>query len=86
MPLARIKEQLAAGPDRFAAAIAEIGRNLQQRAEQLQCTRERIASPRACDPFRSRAHVPTRCHRRTRLRLAARWPQATHLAAAITRL
>ena len=38
VPLARIKELLAADPDRFSAAIAEIGRNLQQRAEQLQCT------------------------------------------------
>jgi DNA-binding transcriptional MerR regulator len=76
---------LAADPDRFAPAIAEIGRNLQQRAEQLQCTRERIASARACNPFRSRAHVPSRCHRRTRLRLAC-WPQAIHLTAAITRL
>src|SRR5215813_8960177 len=43
VPLARINELLAADPDRFAAAVAEIDRNLQQRAEQLQRTRERIA-------------------------------------------
>ena len=49
VPLARIKELLAAGPDRFAAAIAEIDRNLQQRAEQLQRTRERIAQLSAGD-------------------------------------
>jgi len=49
VPLARIKELLAADPDRFAAAIAEIDRNLQQRAEQLQRTRERIAQLSAGD-------------------------------------
>jgi DNA-binding transcriptional MerR regulator len=43
VPLARIKELLAADPDRFAAAIAEIDRTLQQRADHLQRTRERIA-------------------------------------------
>ena len=43
VPLARITELLAADPDRFAAAIAEIDRNLQKRAEELLRTRERIA-------------------------------------------
>lgn len=43
MPLARIKELLAADPDHFAAAITEIGRNLKQRADQLVRTRKRIA-------------------------------------------
>jgi DNA-binding transcriptional MerR regulator len=43
VPLARIKELLAADPDRFAAAIADIDRRLQERAEELQGTRERIA-------------------------------------------
>ncbi|TMM32817.1 MAG: MerR family transcriptional regulator [Actinobacteria bacterium] len=43
VPLARIKELLAADPDRFAAAVAEIDRNLQERAAELQRTRERIA-------------------------------------------
>jgi DNA-binding transcriptional MerR regulator len=43
VPLARIKELLAAGPDRFAAAIAEIDRTLQKRAEELRRTRQRIA-------------------------------------------
>jgi DNA-binding transcriptional MerR regulator len=43
VPLARVKELLAADPDRFAAAIAEIDRTLQQRAEALQCTRARLA-------------------------------------------
>src|SRR5215469_380672 len=46
VPLARINELLAADPDRFAAAIAEIDRNLQERAEQLVRTRERIAQLR----------------------------------------
>jgi DNA-binding transcriptional MerR regulator len=49
VPLARIKELLAADPDRFAAAIAEIDHTLQQRAEELRCTRERIAQLRAGD-------------------------------------
>jgi DNA-binding transcriptional MerR regulator len=43
VPLARIKELLAADPDRFAAAIAEIDRNLQERATEILRTRERIA-------------------------------------------
>jgi DNA-binding transcriptional MerR regulator len=49
VPLARMKELLAADPDRFAAAIAEIDRNLQQREEQLLRTRERIAQLSAGD-------------------------------------
>jgi DNA-binding transcriptional MerR regulator len=49
VPLARVKELLAADPDRFAAAIAEIDRTLQQRADQLQRTRERIARLSAGD-------------------------------------
>src|SRR4029450_2854147 len=43
VPLARIKELLAADPDHFATAIAEIDYTLQQRADHLQRTRERIA-------------------------------------------
>jgi len=49
VPLARIKELLAADPDRFAAAITEIDRNLQQRAKELRRTRERIARLSAGD-------------------------------------
>ncbi len=49
VPLARIKELLTADPGRFAAAIAEIDRNLQQRAEELAGTRERIAQLSAGD-------------------------------------
>jgi DNA-binding transcriptional MerR regulator len=43
VPLARVKELLAADPDRFAAAIAEIDLGLQRRADELLHTRERIA-------------------------------------------
>jgi DNA-binding transcriptional MerR regulator len=43
VPLARIKELLAADPDRYATAIAEIDRDLHERAAELQRTRERIA-------------------------------------------
>jgi DNA-binding transcriptional MerR regulator len=49
VPLARIKELLAAGPDQFAAAITEIDRNLQERAKELRRTRERIARLSAGD-------------------------------------
>ncbi len=49
VPLARINELLAADPDRFAAAIAEIDRNLQERATKLLRTRERIAQLSAGD-------------------------------------
>ena len=49
VPLARIKELLAADPDRFAAAIAEIDSNLQERAEEVRRTRERIAQLQAGD-------------------------------------
>ena len=43
VPLARVKELLAANPDQFAAAIAEIDRKLQERIEALIRVRERIA-------------------------------------------
>jgi len=49
VPLARIKELLAADPNRFAAAITEIDRNLQERTEELRRTRERLAQLRAGD-------------------------------------
>jgi DNA-binding transcriptional MerR regulator len=49
VPLARIKELLAADPERFAAAIAQIDRNLQERSEELLRTRERIARLSAGD-------------------------------------
>ncbi len=43
VPLARIKQLLAADPNQFAAAIAEIDRKLQERVAELLRTRERIA-------------------------------------------
>src|SRR5438105_8605859 len=49
VPLARIKELLAADPDRFAAAINEIDRTLQERARELRRSRERIARLTAGD-------------------------------------
>jgi DNA-binding transcriptional MerR regulator len=49
VPLARIKELLGTDADRFAAAIAEIDRNLQERAAELRRTRERIARLKAGD-------------------------------------
>ena len=49
VPLARVKELLEAGPDRFAAAITEVDRALQERAKELRRTRERIARLSAGD-------------------------------------
>ena len=43
VPLARIKSILAAEPGEFAARIGEIDRKLQERADELLRTRERIA-------------------------------------------
>jgi DNA-binding transcriptional MerR regulator len=43
VPLARIKDLLAADPERFATAIDEIDGGLQQRVEEIQRTRARIA-------------------------------------------
>jgi DNA-binding transcriptional MerR regulator len=42
VPLARIKELLEAGPERFAAAIDEIDRDLRNRAEEIRRVRQRI--------------------------------------------
>ncbi len=57
VPLARVKELLSADPDRFAAAMAETDRNLQERAEELQRTRERIARLRGGDQLFVSAEV-----------------------------
>ena len=43
VPLARVKELLAADPGQFAAAITEIDRDLAERAAELHRTRHRIA-------------------------------------------
>jgi hypothetical protein len=43
VPLARVRELLAADPEQFAGAIAEIDRRLQERLEALIHTREQIA-------------------------------------------
>jgi DNA-binding transcriptional MerR regulator len=43
VPLARIKELFTAQPEQFGAAMAEIDRNLQERAREVRRTRERIA-------------------------------------------
>jgi DNA-binding transcriptional MerR regulator len=43
VPLARIKDLLAADPERFATAISEIDHNLQARIDQLCQVRERVA-------------------------------------------
>jgi DNA-binding transcriptional MerR regulator len=57
VPLARIKELLAAGPEDFAAAITDIDRNLLERAEQLLRTREHIAQLQSGDRLLVSAEV-----------------------------
>lgn len=49
VPLVRIKEVLAADPDQFSAAIAEIDHHLRERIEALAHTRERLAQLNAGD-------------------------------------
>jgi DNA-binding transcriptional MerR regulator len=49
VPLARIKEVLAADPEQLAAAIADIDQDLQHRAEELTRARRRIARLSAGD-------------------------------------
>ncbi len=49
VPLSRIKEMLAADPEQLAAAVAQIDRDLQERAEEILRTRERIAQLSAGD-------------------------------------
>jgi DNA-binding transcriptional MerR regulator len=49
VPLARIRELLASGPETFAAAIEDIDRNLRERAAQIERTREQLAGLRAGD-------------------------------------
>ncbi|HEV2952712.1 MAG TPA: MerR family transcriptional regulator [Candidatus Dormibacteraeota bacterium] len=43
VPLARVKELLSASPDRFAEAINEIDRTLQERTKALERTRRRLS-------------------------------------------
>ncbi|WP_433341497.1 MerR family transcriptional regulator [Micromonospora sp. CA-111912] len=57
VPLARIKELLAANPDQFAAAATEIDRTLQERIEELRRTRERVAQLRTGDRLFVPSHV-----------------------------
>ena len=49
VPLARIRELLAAGPDEFAAAVSQIDRALRDRIRQLNQHRRRIADLAAGD-------------------------------------
>jgi DNA-binding transcriptional MerR regulator len=57
VPLARIKELLCADPDRFAAAIAQIDRDLEERAKELLRTRERLTRLSAGDALFVSAEV-----------------------------
>src|SRR5262245_11344671 len=72
VPLARIKDLLAADPDRFAAAIAGIDRSLQERAEELRRTRERIARLGAGDRLFVSAEVAAYLDQLTELGVSQR--------------
>jgi DNA-binding transcriptional MerR regulator len=49
VPLARVKELLAAAPDHFTAAIAEIDRDMRAKADEIRRTRKRLAQLNAGD-------------------------------------
>ncbi len=76
VPLSRIKELLAANPDRFAAAINEIDRNLQERAKELRRTRERIARLSAGDRLFVSAEVADFLDRLSELGVSQRTVQS----------
>jgi DNA-binding transcriptional MerR regulator len=75
VPLARIKELLAANPDRFASAITEIDRNLQERAKELRRTRERLARLSAGDRLFVSAEVADYLDRLQKLGVSPRTVQ-----------
>jgi DNA-binding transcriptional MerR regulator len=75
VPLARIKELLAADPVRFAAMIAEIDRSLKERAEELLRTRERLAQLHAGDRLFVSAEVADLLDRLRELGVSARMVQ-----------
>lgn len=57
VPLARIKELLAADPERFAEAVTEIDQSLREKAAEIRRTRERIAQLGAGDQLFVSAEV-----------------------------
>ena len=75
VPLARVKELLAASPERFAAAITEVDRNLQERSKELRRTRERIARLSAGDRLFVSANVADYLDRLRRLGVSRRTVQ-----------
>ncbi len=75
VPLARIKGLLAADPDRFAAAIAEIDRKIQERIAELARTRKRIAQLRGGDRLFVSAEVAGYLDRLRELGVSARTVQ-----------
>src|ERR1700674_681724 len=72
VPLARIKELFTAEPDQFGTAMAEIDRNLQERARELRRTRERIARLSAGDRLFVSADATAYLDRRRELGVSQR--------------
>jgi DNA-binding transcriptional MerR regulator len=75
VPLARIKDLLAADPGRFATMIAEIDRNLEERAADILRARERIAQLDAGDRLFVSAEVADYLDRLHRLGVSKRGVQ-----------
>jgi DNA-binding transcriptional MerR regulator len=75
VPLARVKELLAADPGRFAAAMAEIDLKLQERAEEIHQTRQRIARLTGGDRLFVSAEVADYLDRLTELGVSQRGVQ-----------
>ncbi len=76
VPLARIKELFTAEPDQFGAAMADIDRNLQERAREVRRTRERIARLTAGDRLFVSADVADYLDRLRELGVSRRGVQA----------
>src|ERR1700724_801772 len=72
VPLARVKEVRGASPERFAVAISEVDRALQERAKELRRTRERIARLNAGDQLFVSADVAGYLHRLRELGVSKR--------------
>lgn len=72
VPLARIRELLAAEPAELDAAITEIDRTLQQRVQHIQRVRQRLGQLRATDPLFVSREVAEYMHRLRELGMSSR--------------
>lgn len=73
VPLARVKELMVAGADQFAAAVADIDRNLRERATAIRRARTRIAQLSAGDALFISADLAAYLDRLRKIGIAERW-------------